>query len=310
MISWRNICASLGSMSWDDYLEDGVMRAIEVARAICAVPRVNALGFCVGGTLLACAAAVLRRKRRRPIASLTLLATMLDFTDSGDISVYVDDAYVAKIEQEFGSGGVFPGGQLAQAFASLRANDLVWQYVVNNYLKGRTPPAFDLLYWNSDSANLAGRMYAYYLRNMYLDNALRIPDRLTMCGVRVDLGRIELPAYVLATAEDHIVPWQTAFAGAQLLGKQVEFVLAASGHIAGVINPASKDRRSFRTGEGAPSLQQWLETSVEHAGSWWKHWTPWITARSGRELAARTQLGNSSYQQLEPAPGTYVRERR
>ena len=309
MISWRNIPALLGRTSWDDYLKDGVIRAIDVARAICAAPKVNALGFCVGGTLLACAAAVLRRKRRRPIASLSLLATMLDFSDPGDISVYVDDAYVARIEQEFSAGGVFPGGRLAQAFASLRANDLVWQYVVNNYLKGRTPPAFDLLYWNSDSANLAGRMYAYYLRNMYLDNALRIPDRLTMCGVPVDLGRIDLPTYVLATVEDHIVPWQTAFAGAQLLGGPVEFVLAASGHIAGVINPAIKDRRSFRSGRAAPTPQQWLESSVQHAGSWWKHWTPWIKAHSGQQRAARAALGNSSYRELEPAPGTYVRER-
>ena len=310
MISWRNISAELGHTSWDGYLDDGVIRAMDVARSICATPKVNALGFCVGGTLLACAAAVLRHKRRLSIASLSLLATMLDFSDPGDISVYVDDTYVAQVEQEFSDGGVFAGGQLAQAFASLRANDLVWQYVVNNYLKGRTPPAFDLLYWNSDSANLAGRMYAYYLRNMYLDNALRIPDRLTMCGVPVDLGRIDLPTYVLATVEDHIVPWQTAFASAQLLGKQVEFVLAASGHIAGVINPASKDRRSFRTGHAAPTAQQWLESSVEHPGSWWKHWMPWIKARSGTEVAARAAVGNSIYCELEPAPGTYVRERR
>jgi len=310
MISWRNISAPLADTSWDRYLEDGVMRAIDVARAVSAAAKVNALGFCVGGTLLACAAAVLRRKRRRPVASLSLLATMLDFSDPGDISVYVDDAYVAKIEQEFGSGGVFPGGQLAQAFASLRANDLVWQYVVNNYLKGRTPPAFDLLYWNSDSANLAGPMYAYYVRNMYANNALRIPGRLTMCGVPVDLGRIDLPAYVLATAEDHIVPWQTAFASAQLLGSRVEFVLAASGHIAGVINPASKNRRSFRTGGAAPSPQQWLEASVQNAGSWWKHWTSWVKPRSGCEVVARTQLGNGDYRELEPAPGAYVREGR
>ena len=309
MISWRNISPALGQTTWDDYLEEGVMRAIDVARSICAVPKVNALGFCVGGTLLAAAAAVLHRKRRHAIASLTLLATMLDFADVGEISVYVDDDYVAKIEEQFAAGGVFPGGQLAQAFASLRANDLVWQYVVNNYLKGRTPPAFDLLYWNSDSANLAGRMYAHYLRHMYHDNALRIPDRLTMCGVPVDLGRIALPTYVLATVEDHIVPWKTAYASAQLLGADVEFVLAASGHIAGVINPASKDRRSFRTGPGAPGPQEWLAPSVEHAGSWWKHWTPWIKSRSGAMRSALATLGNREHVELQPAPGSYVRER-
>jgi polyhydroxyalkanoate synthase len=309
MISWRNIPPALGQMHWDDYLELGVMRAIEVARAICGVKKVNALGFCVGGTLLACALAVLRRKRRRPAASLTLLATMLDYAQSGDISVYVDEAYVTKVEQELGGGGILPGGQLAQAFASLRANDLVWQYVVNNYLKGRTPAAFDLLYWNSDSANLPGPMYAYYVRQMYLENALRVPDRLTMCGAPVDLGRIDLPTYMLATAEDHIVPWTSAYAGTRLLGEKVEFVLGASGHIAGIVNPPSKDRRSFRTGPIAPTPEAWLETSAEHPGSWWKHWTPWIKARSGAQRPARTALGSSEYAELEAAPGRYVRER-
>ena len=310
MISWRNIPPALGATSWDEYLELGVMRAIEVARAICATPKANALGFCVGGTLLACAIAVLRRKRRRPIASVTLLATMLDYSEPGEICVYVDETYVAEIEQQFSAGGVLHGGRLAQAFASLRANDLVWRYVVNNYLKGRTPPAFDLLYWNSDSANLPGRMYAYYLRHMYLENALRMPDRLTMCGVSVDLGKIDLPTYVLATEEDHIVPWKSAYASAQLLGIAAEFVLAASGHIAGVINPLSKDRRSFRTGPGAPSPQQWRAAAAEHAGSWWKHWTPWIKARSGREQPARSTLGSAAYVEIEPAPGAYVREGR
>ena len=309
MISWRNISHALGETTWDDYLEHGVVRAVDVARAICAVPKVNALGFCVGGTLLASAAAVLRRKRRRSIASLTLLATMLDFSDPGDISVYIDDDYVAQIEKQFAAGGVFPGGQLAQAFASLRANDLVWQYVVHNYLKGRTPPAFDLLYWNSDSANLAGPMYAYYLRNMYHENALRMSDRLTMCGVPVDLGKIDLPTYVLATIEDHIVPWKSAYASAQLLGAHVEFVLAASGHIAGVINPLSKDRRSYRTGPSTTMPDQWLSASSEQAGSWWKHWTPWIKSRSGSMRRAPATLGNGEHVELEPAPGSYVRER-
>jgi len=309
IVSWRNIPTPLGQTGWDDYLEHGVIRAIEVARAICAVPKVNTLGFCVGGTLLACALAVLRRKHRRPAASLTLLASMLDFSDSGDISAYVDADYVNQVEQDFRNGGIFPGSQLARAFASLRANDLIWKYVIDNYLKGHTPNAFDLLYWNSDSANLPGPMYAYYLRHMYLENSLRRADALTMCGVPVDLARIDLPTYVLATAQDHIVPWVAAYSSACLLGQNVAFVRGASGHIAGVINPASEDRRSFRTGPMTPSAQSWIESSVEHPGSWWKHWASWIKARSGSEVPARTVLGSRKHFEIEPAPGSYVRER-
>jgi len=308
MISWRNIPPSLGRTTWDDYLQHGVIRAIEVARAICGTTRINTLGFCVGGTLLACALAVLRARRKRPAASLTLLATMLDFTDPGDISVYVDRAYVERCDETFRDGGIFPGAQLAQAFASLRANDLVWRYVVNNYLKGRTPPAFDLLYWNSDSANLPGPMYAYYVRHMYLENALREPGRLAMCGAPVDLGRIELPSYVLATAEDHIVPWATAYASAGLLGSAPKFVLGASGHIAGVINPAAKNRRSYRTGKFVSDHRAWLEKSVEHAGSWWPHWLAWVAGHSGERVPAPLALGNAKYPALEPAPGRYVGE--
>jgi polyhydroxyalkanoate synthase len=182
----------------------------------------------------------------------------------------------------------------------LRANDLIWHYVVDSYLKGRKPAAFDLLFWNSDGANLPGPMYAYYLRNMYLENKLRVADALTMCGVRVDVAKIALPSYVLATAEDHIVPWATAYASAQLLGKNVEFVLGASGHIAGVVNPLTRDRRSYRTGPFAASAAAWLAGSHEHPGSWWEHWTPWIRARS--------VLGSRKHPASAPAPGTYVRK--
>src|SRR6185436_851796 len=242
MVSWRNMPQEMGRATWDDYLEHGVMKALSVAAEACGTTRVNALGFCVGGTLLGAALAVLRARGDDSVSSLTLLATMLDFSDTGELSVFVDDAYVAKRELEFADGGVLPGRELALTFASLRANDLIWNYVVNNYLKGRTPEPFDLLYWNGDSTNLPGAMYAYYVRNTYLENNLRVPGKLTMCGVPVDLGRIDVPAYVLATREDHIVPWRTAYASTRLLGGRIEFALSASGHIAGVINPASKNR--------------------------------------------------------------------
>ena len=309
IVSWRNVPASLGRLTWDDYIEHGAISAIEVVRDLHARRKINALGFCVGGTLLACALAVLARRKRRPVASLTLLAAMLDFCDPGDIRVYIDEAYVKRCEHELGHGGVFPGSRLAAAFASLRPNDLVWRYVVNNYLKGRTPPAFDLLYWNSDSANLPGPLYVYYLRTMYLENALRQPDKLTMCGAPVDLGRIDVPTYVLATAEDHIVPWRAAYAGTRLLGKDVTFVRAASGHIAGVISPPHHHRRSYRTGPLEPDSDAWLAHSAEYEGSWWPHWRDWIKPHAGKRVPAPKQLGSVRYPERERAPGSYVVER-
>jgi polyhydroxyalkanoate synthase len=309
MLSWRDVTPALGRFTWDDYLEQGVIRALDVARAISGESRINALGFCVGGTLLAAALAVLRRKRRRPAASLTLLASLLDFTDPGDIGVYIDEAYVRACERDLGSGGILPGSRFTAAFASLRANDLVWRYVVDNYLKGKSPPPFDLLFWNSDSANLPGPMYAYYLRNMYLANALRTPDALSMCGVPVDLGRIDLPAYVLATQGDHIVPWRSAFASARLLGPEVTFVLGASGHIAGVVNPPQPQRRLFRTGRfESDDADAWLQAAQAHTGSWWPHWLAWIQARSGALAPAPQRLGSERHPEIEPAPGRYVRE--
>ncbi|MPZ42957.1 MAG: class I poly(R)-hydroxyalkanoic acid synthase [Betaproteobacteria bacterium] len=308
MLSWRDVAASCAHLAWDDYIQDGVVRAIAVVRSISGEARLNALGFCVGGTLLAAALAVLRRKRRRPAASLTLLASLLDFADPGDIGVYIDEAYVCARERELGTGGIFPGSRLASAFASLRANDLVWRYVVDNYLKGRTPAPFDLLYWNSDSANLPGPMYAYYLRHMYLENALRSPNALSMCGVPVDLGRIDLPTYVLAAEADHIVPWRSAYASARLLGDEVTFVLGGSGHIAGVVNPPQPPRRNYRTGAfGADDPERWLSASQAHPGSWWPHWAAWVKARSGALAAAPRQPGNARHAEIEAAPGRYVR---
>ncbi len=310
MVSWRNMPPEMGRATWDDYLEHGVIRALDVASAICGVEKVNALGFCVGGTLLGAALAVLRARGRDPVASLTLLAAMLDFSDTGELSVFVDEAYVRQREQDFASGGVLHGRELALTFASLRANDLIWHYVVNNYLKGRTPEPFDLLYWNSDSTNLPGAMYAYYVRNTYLENNLRVPGKLTQCGVPVDLGRVDMPAYVLATREDHIVPWRTAYASTQLLKGKIEFVLAASGHIAGVINPASKTRRNFWLN---PALDEgpdrWLASAASHPGSWWPHWADWLAQFGGAQVPARGEPGGSGYRQIEPAPGRYVREK-
>jgi polyhydroxyalkanoate synthase subunit PhaC len=310
MVSWRNMPAEMGHATWDDYIEQGVMRALTVAREITGAEQVNALGFCVGGTLLASALAVLRARGENPAASLTLLTTMLDFSDTGELSVFIDEQYVVAREAEFAEGGLLRGRELARTFASLRANDLIWPYVVNNYLKGRTPEAFDLLYWNSDSTNLPGVMFKYYVRNTYLENRLRVPGALTMCGVPVDLGCVDMPAYLLAAREDHIVPWRTAYASTGLLGGPVRFVLAASGHIAGVINPAARNKRNYWTRDTLdPQADAWLEGATSVPGSWWAHWTTWLETHGGGRIAAPVAPGSALHPPIEEAPGRYVKDK-
>ncbi|HEV7801463.1 MAG TPA: class I poly(R)-hydroxyalkanoic acid synthase, partial [Burkholderiales bacterium] len=303
MVSWRNMPEAMGKATWDDYLTQGVMPALDIAREISGAEKVNALGFCVGGTLLGSALAVRRAQGDEHVESLTLLATMLDFCDTGELSVFVDEPYVTKREHDFANGGVLPGKELALTFASLRANDLIWQYVVNNYLKGKTPDPFDLLYWNSDSTNLPGAMYAYYVRNMYLENKLCRPGKLSMCDVAVDLRKLDMPAYVLATREDHIVPWTTAYASARHLRGKVEFVLAASGHIAGVINPAARNRRNYWLGgKLIKATDKWFAAARSQPGSWWSHWSAWLAKKGGVRVPARRTPGNDKYREIEPAP--------
>ena len=244
MLSWKNVTEEEQHSTWDDYISDGVIRAMEVVREITAAKDINVLGFCVGGTLLASALAVLAAQKKNCAASLTLMTALLEFSDVGDIGVYVDRPFVEAREKKFHDGGVVPGQELATSFSSLRANDLIWAYVVNNYLKGKAPDAFDLLYWNSDSTNLPGPMFSYYLRNTYLENNLVKPNCLTMCGTPVDLSKVDMPTYVFGAVEDHIVPWRAAYESARYLGSEPRFVLGASGHIAGSMNPASKNKRS------------------------------------------------------------------
>jgi len=308
MVSWRNIPPELGTLTWDDYIERGALTAIEVARELTASKTVNALGFCVGGTILACALAVLAARGESTVASTTLLTTMLDFADPGEIGVYVSEQFLASREARLMAGQRVRGGELANAFASLRANDLVWNYVVRNYMKGETPPAFDLLYWNSDSANLPGPMYAYYLRNMYLANKLRERGALTMAGVPIDLSRLRMPMYVLASREDHIVPWRSAYRTTSLVESDVTFTLAASGHIAGVINPPQPQRRNYWVNDLlTDSADDWLARAQAMPGSWWPHWYAWLAPFGGRKRNAPAKIGNAKYPPLEPAPGTYVR---
>jgi polyhydroxyalkanoate synthase len=310
MISWRNIPPALGHLTWDDYLEQGVLEALRVVREISGSPTVNTLGFCVGGTILASALAVLAARKERIAESVTLLTTMLDFRDPGEIGVYLSPQALASRAPALCAGARIQGSELANAFASLRANELVWNYVVNNYLKGRTPPAFDLLYWNADSAALPGPMYQYYISQMYLANRLREPGALTMLGEPVDLGAIDIPAYVYASRDDHIVPWRSAFCTTRLLGGPLRFVLGASGHIAGVINPPQARKRNWWHNDALPAdAEAWLAGAAEVPGSWWPDWDAWLATHARAQRPAPRAAGSRQHPALAPAPGRYVLEK-
>jgi polyhydroxyalkanoate synthase len=312
LVSWRNpLHGQLDQASWDDYLWHGPIAAMVAVAKITGEPQMNTLGFCVGGTLLASALSVLRAKQPAgaafPAASLTLLTTLLDFSDPGILGVFIDEAQVAMRESALAGGGLMQGKELANTFSALRPNDLLWNYVVSNYLKGQTPPAFDLLYWNGDSTNLPGPMFCWYLRNLYLNNGL-ITGKLPSLGVPMDLTRIDIPTFVYASREDHIVPWNAAFESAKALhAKDIRFVLGASGHIAGVINPASKNKRSYWTG-GRPvgKSTDWFTHAKEHPGSWWTPWSAWLAAQSGGTRDAPKHPGSAQFKPIEPAPGRYV----
>jgi polyhydroxyalkanoate synthase len=310
LVSWRNTDASCAHLGWDDYIEHGAMKALAVAHEVSGADKINTVGWCVGGTILSSALAILRARGDESVASLTLLTTLLDFREAGDLGVFIDAQGVQQREQTLGKSGMYPGAELGFVFQTLRANDLIWPNVINNYLKGKQPEAFDLLYWNADATNLPGPMYAWYLRNMYLENNLRVPNKLTMCGTPVDLGRIDMPSFVLATKEDHIVPWRSAYYTTQLVGGKSQFVLGASGHIAGVINPASKKKRSYWSGgQQGDDAEAWLASAKETPGSWWPLWTKWLSAHAGKAVPARKRLGNAKYKPIEPAPGRYVKVR-
>jgi polyhydroxyalkanoate synthase subunit PhaC len=310
LVSWRNPKAELGHLTWDDYVEKGPLAALKVVQEICGLDRINALGFCVGGTILAAALAVAKARGEDPVASLTLLTTLLDFTDTGEIGCFVDENSVAQREATIGKGGLLTARELSTTFSALRANDLIWQYVVGNYLKGNQPSAFDLLYWNADSTNLPGPFAAWYLRNLYLENNLRVPGKLSMCGVKADLRKVDMPHFILATREDHIVPWQSSYLGRHHLGGKSTFVLGASGHIAGVVNPAVKNKRSHWINDSSTvKPEEWLAGATEVPGSWWSRWTEWLGQFADGTVPARGRLGSKIYPPGEPAPGRYVKEK-
>lgn len=314
LVSWANPDATMADVTWDDYIEEGAITAIETVQAISKQSKINTFGFCVGGTILSTALAVLADRNVHPAASVTLLTTLLDFSNTGVLDVFVDELQVAMREQTIGSGGLLPARDLASTFSSLRPNDLVWNYVQSNYLKGQRPPAFDLLYWNSDSTNLPGPMFCWYLRNTYLENSLREAGKLKVAGNAVDLGKIDAPVFIYGSREDHIVPWQAAYASLSLLNPKKKtrnrFVLGASGHIAGVINPASKNKRSYWLNDKTPAdAQAWLDAATECPGSWWPEWAEFLSQHGGKMVKAPTKAGAVGYSEIEAAPGRYVKVR-
>jgi polyhydroxyalkanoate synthase subunit PhaC len=322
VVSWRNPDESLKAKTWDDYIEDAAIRAIDVVQDITGAETINTLGFCVGGTILCTALAVLAARDRQPAHSVTLLTTLLDFSNTGILDIFVDENSVKLREMTIGPDapggpGLMKGKELATTFSFLRPNDLVWNYVVGSYLKGEAPPPFDLLYWNGDATNMPGPMYCWYLRHTYLQNELIKQGALTVCGEKVDLGRIEAPVFVYGSREDHIVPWPAAYASTRVLNgpkgsrgarKGVRFVLGASGHIAGVINPPAKGKRCHWVNDALPaSADDWLASATERPGSWWTEWSDWLAPFGGKQVPAPKTPGSRKYKAIEAAPGRYVK---
>jgi polyhydroxyalkanoate synthase subunit PhaC len=309
MISWRNPTPEMGKLRFDDYIDLGSMKAMEVVKSITGSEKINLLGYCLGGTLIGATLAIMARKKIDYVSSVTLLATMLDFSYIGDLDVAIDEMLVTKLEGELHEGTVMKGEDMATAFNLIRANDLIWNYVVNNYLKGKKPPSFDILYWTNDNTNLPAKMYAYYLRNMVYENKLKNKDELVMCDTPIDLTKINVPAYIVGTKEDHISPAVTNFMTTKLLSGPVEFVLGGSGHVMGIINLPIKNKYGYYVnGKLGNGYEEWKKTAEFREGSWWTHWTKWLQERSGKSVKAPEELGSKDYPMIEPAPGRYVKE--
>ncbi len=307
IISWVNPGRELKDLTWDDYLETGLFKALNIAKEITGADRVNTVAWCVGGTLLSTALAILEARKDPIVSSATFFTTLLDFSEPGELGVFVDETQVAQREAQLAHTGMLNGRDLAMVFSMLRANDLIWSYVVSSYLKGKTPPPFDILYWNSDPTNLPGNMYIAYIQNMYLENRLVQPGGLTLCQVPIDLSKITTPSYFLSTIDDHIAPWIGTFKTINLFEGPVEFVLGGSGHIAGVINPPVKKKRNYWIdGEHGKGPAHWLKSATSKPGSWWTHWIEWLGQHQDGEVDAPKSLGNKTYSEVEPAPGRYV----
>ena len=317
LISWRNPLPQdddgILDATWGDYLEHGILKSLSVVQDITGCEKPNTLGFCVGGTLLASALSIAKHRGQDLANSMTLLTSMLDYTDVGIMKVFVDESSALLREWLLSNSKLMKASDLATTFSFLRPSELVWNYVTNNYLKGETPAAFDILYWNADSTNLSGAFYTWYFRNTYLENNLVVPGKTQVDGAPIDFSKLELPTYMYASIDDHIVPWRTAYTSTALVPGADRFVLGASGHIAGVINPPANKRRHYwaydaKAEKTFPALaDKWLEAAPKHEGSWWGDWSDWLIGYSGKKQAAPKALGNKNYPIIEAAPGQYVK---
>ena len=305
LLSWVNPGPALSYKNFEDYASEGIIAATKYIKTHCKTDKINAFGYCIGGTLLATALSYLKSKKQNYINSATYVTTLLDFTDPGEVGLFINEDTIAGIEEEMRRVGYFDGRYLAHSFSLLRANDLIWSFFVNNYLLGRRPLPFDLLYWNADSTNLPSKMHSFYLRNMYLENNLTKPDAITFLGEKVDLSKISTPGFFLGAKDDHIAPWRSVFNGMKLLGDNQTFCLSASGHVAGVVNPPKNKKYSYWHLESdADNADTWLSQSAEVMGSWWPYWLKWIAPYNG-DLIEESFYKDANA--LEDAPGSYVR---
>jgi polyhydroxyalkanoate synthase len=306
MISWVNPDERLAEKDFDDYMTEGVLAALDAIEKATGQRAVNAVGYCIGGTLLACSLAYMKRRGDDRIKAATFLVTLTDFTDAGELGVFIDEEQLSNLEERMQRRGYLEGGEMADSFNMLRANDLIWNFVVNNYLLGNEPFPFDLLYWNSDATRMPPRMHSFYLRNMYQNNLLARPGGIAMKGVPIDLGDIDIPVYFMSCREDHIAPWKSTYRGAQLFGGKVRFVLAASGHVAGVVNPPEGGKYNHFINESLPeNPEAWLEEATEVSGSWWPDWQRWLASLDKTRVEARIP-GKGKLKAIEAAPGSYV----
>jgi len=307
VISWVNPDARLAHKNFEDYLLEGSLAALDAIEKATGERKVNAIGYCLGGTLLAALLGYLAAKSDERIASATFFATLIDFSEPGELGVFVDEQQVSALEKRMEKRGYLEGSEMATTFNLLRSNDLIWSFVVNNYLLGKDPFPFDLLYWNSDATRMPAKMHSFFLRNMYIKNLLKQPGGLTLSGVPIDLSKVKTPAYFLSTVEDHIAPWKSTYAGARLMSGPVKFVLGGSGHIAGVINPPSSNKYGYRTNAKlVPNPDSWLKGTKHNDGSWWTDWGKWIADYGGEKVPARIP-GKGKLKALEDAPGSYVK---
>ena len=306
VVSWVNPDEKLAEKTFEDYMLEGPLAAIGAACDATGSDQVNIIGYCIGGTMTATALAYMSEKGDDRVASATFFTTLVDFEEPGELGVFIDEEQLASLEEKMGERGYLEGSEMATTFTMLRANDLIWSFVVNNYLMGKEPFPFDLLFWNADSTRMPAVMHSYYLRNMYQENALAKPGGLELGGVKIDLSKIKVPVYILSTKEDHIAPWKSTYKATQLYSGQTKFVLASSGHIAGVVNPPVSNRYSYRTNTKKPATaEEWLDTAKEHTGSWWPDWDKWVKKHAGGEVKARDP-GKGKMKAIEDAPGSYV----